>query len=183
MKQVMLFDSHYMAFRIFLMEFANKKPLSAKPTIAQFEVFCLKGMKFYGYLKFFTIYQSGQNKGHGLNMSTSCYIIYLFLLYFIYLFIYALLWKKRELHYISYINFVNEAINIDSPRFGILTLRVLGACVWNIVSFWYKRLEILICAWSLMIKSKWLEVKILLKSDLGKFSDQLLIWKLWLKMV
>ena len=37
-KQAMLFDFHNMAFETFWLEFANKKPLSTKPAIAQIEI-------------------------------------------------------------------------------------------------------------------------------------------------
>ena len=39
-KQAKLFDSLNVAFKIFWLKVAIKKPLSTKPTIAQIEIFC-----------------------------------------------------------------------------------------------------------------------------------------------
>ena len=48
-KQVMLIDSQNMAFKTFRLEVVNKKPLSAKPTVAQIEI--LLKIDTYNFLR------------------------------------------------------------------------------------------------------------------------------------
>ena len=48
-KQVMLIDSQNVAFKTFRLEVVNKKPLSAKPTVAQIEI--LLKIDTYNFLR------------------------------------------------------------------------------------------------------------------------------------